>query len=71
VTRMAWKALDSRVLVVAIEGAVGDWAAYIGAINSQGRHEDALQEVAGTGTKIPQGLAEYLFPKWKELRWRE
>lgn len=56
-----WFALDPKVLVVAIFNlAVGDWAAYVGAVPGV-KHEDEWEEVARTGTKIAADLAEMLF----------
>lgn len=59
----------SRVLAVAVEGAVGDWAAYIGDVNGE-NHDQEQYEVARIGTKLPQEIAETIFPNWKHLRWR-
>lgn len=64
-----WKALDSKVLVVAVEGAVEDWACYIGVVRGD-NHQREYEYVARRGTKLPQKIAELLFPNWKHLRWR-
>jgi len=68
--RVEWKALDPHVLVVAIEGSVGDWAAYIGAVRGK-NHEEEWRKVAEYGTKLPKSVAEILFPNFRSLRWRE
>ncbi len=63
-------ALDVRVLAVAKRGAVGDWSAYVGAVEGKIHSEEAA-EVVAKGTKLPRGIAELLFPGWKTLDWRE
>jgi len=73
-----WIALDRRVLVVAVAdslpglyaGKEGDWAAYIGAVAGD-KHGIEVEEVAKRGTKIPQWMAEKLFPLTaKSYKWR-
>lgn len=55
--------LDIDVLVVAVEGEVNDWAAYIGSGNEE--------KVKTRGTKLPYDVAKVLFPDWDErLAWR-
>ena len=62
--------LDQHVLAVATRGGrMDDWAAYIGAVPGY-RHDDEWQEVAGTGSKLPQNIAEAIFPYWKVLKYR-
>lgn len=61
--------LDNHVLAVAIEGAVKDWAAYIGAVQGKNFEEEA-QQIAEHGTKLPRKIAELLFPSFRNLRWR-
>jgi hypothetical protein len=69
--RIRWIALDRRVLAVAVEGEVGDWAAYIGAVKGE-NHELEWRKVAEEGTKLPRRVAEILFPDFAEqFRWRE
>jgi len=70
VKRVTWKALDSRVIVVAVEGYAGDWAAYIGAVEGRD-HEEEWKEVERNGTKLSRELAEFLFPEFKDLQYRE
>jgi hypothetical protein len=71
VGKVEWKALDSRVIVVAVEGGVGDWSCYVGAVAGK-NHEIEFMEVAKHGSKLPRRIAELLFPEWKErFAWRE
>lgn len=70
VERVRYKALDVRVLVVALEGGEGDWAAYIGAVKGE-NHEYEWRDVADSGSKLPRNVAEVLFPDFKDLEWRE
>lgn len=63
------KALDSKVLAVAVEGSVGDWAVYIGAVPGH-NHEVELYEVVDNGSKLSRNLAEAMFPHYKHLQWR-
>ena len=57
---------NSIILVGAVEGNFGDWAAYFETPWTPGH------DVLGLGNKLPQKVAEELFPNWKEkkLRWR-
>ncbi len=70
--KIDWQALDSKVIVVAIEGAVKDWAAYIGAVPGD-NHDKEWFDVAKHGTKLPEKVARLLFPDFVKarLRWRE
>ncbi len=64
------RALDGHVIAVAKLGAIGDWAAYIGAV--AGKNFDAeAEEVAYKGTKLPRKLAEVIFPDWRVYAWRD
>jgi len=65
-----YRALDQRVLAVAVEGAIGDWAAYIGAVPGDD-HEEEASLIAKYGTKLAVELAELLFPGWKRLKYRQ
>ena len=67
--RKDWKALDRRVLVVAVEGYAHDWAAYIGAVEGK-NHVEEVEEVARHGSKLSRELAEFLFPHFKDLHYR-
>ncbi len=56
-------------MAVAVEGAIGDWAAYIGAIEGHNFDEE-WQQIRDNGTKLPKDVAELLFPDFKHLKWR-
>jgi len=61
---------DGLYVVVASEGGIKDWAAYLESIDSrkQGNTSDAIHDF---GHKIPQEDAERLFPDWaSRLAWR-
>ena len=64
-----WMALDSRVIAVAVEGSIGDWTAYIGAVQGK-NHNEEWEEVAQRGTKLPKEVAQLLFPDFKHLVYR-
>ena len=66
---MQYVVLDRKVLAVAIEGAVKDWAAYIGAVHGE-NHEDEWHDVKSYGSKLRKEIAELLFPEFRDLRWR-
>jgi len=68
--RQVWKALDQRVIVVAVEGYAGDWSAYIGAVRGL-CHNVEWTEVRDNGSKLSRELAELLFPEFKDLQYRE
>jgi len=51
-------------LYVAVEGAVKDWACYVG------KASDGIQKVKDYGDKISEEKARELFPEFKKLRWR-
>lgn len=68
--RITYLALSNKVLVVAVEGSVGDWTAYIDAVAGQD-HEEEMREVARHGAKIPKWMAKRLFPSFhKAFKWR-
>jgi len=59
------------VIVVAIEGSIRDWAAYIGAVPGQ-NHEREWQLVLEDGSKLFQKFAEVLFPDFaQDFVWRD
>jgi len=64
-----YRALSQRVLAVAVEDAIGDWAAYVDAVPGY-NHDQEAGRVAVHGTKLTVELAELLFPEWKRLKWR-
>ena len=58
---------NQEIEVVAIQGAVGDWAAYFETPFSR----EFRRPTQYAGNKLTQKLAEELFPEWKErLTWR-
>jgi len=63
--REEWKALDSHVIVVAVKGAMNDWAAYIGSVAGK-NHDLEWREVLSNGTKLSKKVAEVLFPHFAE-----
>ena len=67
----AYIALASKVLVVAsVNTDAGDWTVYIDAVPGK-NHDDEWEEVARNGTKVPQLIGEYCFPRYKdEYNWR-
>jgi hypothetical protein len=69
---VAWKALASRVIVVATANPeVGDWAAYIDAVDGY-NHREEYEEVARVGNKLPKQVAEVLFPsEAAQYTWRD
>lgn len=67
--RTRYLALDSKVLVVAMEGYAGDWVAYIGAVPGESHREEWVL-VRDHGSKLPKEVAELLFPDFKDLVWR-
>jgi len=68
--QIRYKALDMKVLVVAVEGAVKDWACYIGAVKGE-NHEREFMQVAQHGTKISEKMATMLFPDFaNKFTWR-
>jgi len=61
--------ISRRILVVAVKGAVDDWAAYVGIVD--GSAEENWVVVWHTGTKIRYKLAKFMFPKFsKKYVWR-
>jgi len=68
--KVVWKALDQKVIVVAVEGYADDWAAYIGAVKGED-HETEWEEVKDHGSKLAREVAELLFPQFRELHYRE
>lgn len=64
-----WKALDTYVIVVAVEGEIEDWAAYIGSVEGH-NHDVEWLEVRDNGSKLPENVAVALFPDFMYLRYR-
>lgn len=57
------------MLAVAVEGAVNDWTAYIGAVEGIS-HSREWQNVKDNGAKLCEDVAKILFPEFNDLRWR-
>ena len=63
-------ALHHKVLAVAKEGNVKDWAAYIGPVPGH-CHADEWDLVLADGSKLPYAVAKVLFPHFDEqFQWR-
>lgn len=71
-SKYSWRALDTRVLVVAkANPGVGDWAAYICPVAGVD-HALEYGEVARHGSKVPLWMAERLFPGFAaQYQWRD
>ena len=67
--RMRYTVLERNVIAVAKEGAVNDWAAYIGAVAGGNREAD-VEHVSKWGSKLPEKVARVLFPEFRDLAWR-
>ena len=69
---VGYRALSSRVLVVAVcNPDIMDWAAYCDAVPGH-NHDDEVDEVARVGNKIRQDIATLLFPDTAVMyKWRE
>lgn len=67
--KVDYRTLDTRVIAVAKEGAIGDWAAYIGAVPGNS-HENEWPEVAASGSKLPESVANALFPHFARFEYR-
>ena len=55
-----WRALDTKVLVVAVKRVEGTWCAYIGAVPGES-HEEELQQVKDYGSKLSKEVADAVF----------
>ena len=64
-----YTALSSKVLVVCVDSG-RDWAAYCDAVPGY-NHEEELEQVSRTGSKISPRIAEILFPRMdiEKYRW--
>lgn len=64
------RCFGQNVLVVAsVNTKVGDWAAYIGAVPGED-HSLEWIIVRNRGAKLPQVVAEGMFPNLKSFDWR-
>lgn len=59
-----WKALDSTVLVIAVERVEGAWCAYIKGVPGES-HEREIEIVKKWGNKLPENVALAIFPRFK------
>lgn len=57
-----WNCGNIGVAAVAVEGAIGDWAAYIGGSKSTWSEQDAIEEAKAHGCKLSVNVALTLFP---------
>lgn len=59
--------IDYEIIVVAVRGQYGDWAAYF----ETPWTPFGSARVADYGNKLPETVAAEIFPEWaKELKWR-
>jgi len=69
-TIRSFTALAQKVLIVAVSDD-HNWTAYIDAVPGE-RHTREAEDVARAGNKLPQKLAEFLFPEMAKVYiWRE
>lgn len=66
-----YRALHREVLVVAKANKdVGDWKAYIAPVPGR-NHDEEWRDALAKGDPLPQDLAEFMFPTFKErFAWR-
>ena len=62
--------MSGKCIAVAVEGAIGDWAAYIDGVPGEDFNEE-WKLVRDHGQKLPREVAEVLFPDFKKLTWRD
>lgn len=55
---------EGHLLFVAVEGAIEDWACYVGLV------KDGVDHVRRWGDKTSEAKARELFPEFSHLRWR-
>jgi len=58
-----WKALDIKVLVVAVKRIPGEWCAYIKDTPGN-NHEAELEQVKSFGSKLSEKIALAIFPMY-------
>ena len=63
-------ALHRNILVVARTRIEGAWACYIGPVPGQ-NHDNEMAEVFDHGNKLPEPMARYLFPSFKDIPYAE
>ena len=67
---VGYRALSSRVLVVASTRIEIAWAAYCDAVPGD-RHEDEIAAVLSDGVKAPEMVARALFPQLRDIPYAE
>lgn len=63
---IVYRALASRVLIVATTRVEGGWNAFCDAVPGE-RHRDEIHEVLRHGDLVDERLARLLFPEFEEL----
>ena len=58
---IGWLVMSQKVLVVATQGTVGDWSAYIDAVPGID-HKNEIKEVIERGSKVSPRIAAAMFP---------
>ena len=61
-----WRALDRKVLVVAVKRIPGEWCAYIKDVPGE-NHERELENVKSYGSKLSRAVAVAIFPMYEDL----
>jgi len=61
-----WKALHTKVLVVAVKRVEGYWVAYIKNVPGES-HERELDEVKAYGAKLMESIALAIFPMYEGI----
>jgi hypothetical protein len=66
-----YRALDSKVLVVAVaQEPIDEWSAYIGAVPGK-HHSQEYLDVKAEGSKLSQEIASVIFPDFSnKYSWR-
>ena len=62
---IGYRALDSKVLCVAVKRVEGAWCAYIAAVPGES-HQAELEDAKNHGNKLPEDVALAVFPQFKE-----
>ncbi len=69
-THKYWNCGGHAIAIVAVAGAVGDWAAYIGATDNTSSEEAAVAAAAEDGCKLYSHEAAALFPHLNAAMYR-
>ena len=64
-----YKPLAKKVLTVAVEGSINDWAAYIDSVPGDD-HSCEWEEVYKHGSKLPETIAKLLYPEFQTKTYR-